>query len=376
MPIVDLVVSSEISTSARARQVCSMFDVPPADKVTLRWSGDVPLDQREWSVGLIVGPSGCGKSSVARHLFGERVDPPLVWKSRSVVDDVAVGRGVQEVTDAFSAVGFNTIPAWMRPFAVLSNGERFRVELARRLLEAEDLVVVDEFTSVVDRQVAKCGSHAVAKYARRSGKKFVAVACHYDIVDWLQPDWILEPATMTFAWRSVQPRPKLDVEIKRVPYDAWRLFAPYHYLTAELNRAAKCFVAFVEGRPTSLVAALHFPHPKVRDIMRASRGVTLPDWQGLGLFFALNDTIASAYSALGKRFRLYPAHPAFVRSAQRSSVWRAVMESGLSNRSTSGRTTTLPGKTAMGVRPCAVFEYVGPHMNRIEALALIGGSPA
>jgi hypothetical protein len=116
-----------------------------------------------------------------------------------VIDDFAGTLSMEQVSSACQAVGFNTIPAWLRPFYVLSNGERFRVELARRLLELSDPIVVDEFTSVVDRQVAQIGAHAVQKYVRRNKRKFVAVSCHYDIVDWLQPDWIFEPATMHFA---------------------------------------------------------------------------------------------------------------------------------------------------------------------------------
>ena len=62
------------------------------------------------------------------------------------------------------------------------------VDLARRLLEVKgDLIRVDEFTSVVDRQVAQIGSHAVQKHVRENRKKFVAVTCHYDVVEWLHP---------------------------------------------------------------------------------------------------------------------------------------------------------------------------------------------
>jgi hypothetical protein len=94
------------------------------------------------------------------------------------------------------------------------------------------MIVVDEFTSVVDRQVAKIGSHAVQKHIRKCGKKFVAVTCHYDVFEWLQPDWVLEPATMSFQWRSLQRRPDLAIEVSRVDHAAWKLFAPFHYLRA------------------------------------------------------------------------------------------------------------------------------------------------
>jgi len=166
-----------------------------------------------------------------------------------VIDDFAKRFSIEAVTNACQAVGFNTIPAWMRPFRVLSNGERFRVELARRILELPDPIVVDEFTSVVDRQVAQIGAHAVQKYLRKNKRQFAAISCHYDIVDWLQPDWMFEPATMTFARRSLRQRPSVDVTISRVPYFAWSLFAPFHYLTSELHRAARCFCLFVGDRP-------------------------------------------------------------------------------------------------------------------------------
>jgi hypothetical protein len=52
-------------------------------------------------------------------------------------------------------------------------------------------VVVDEFTSVVDRQIAKVGALAFGKAWRRNkGHKAVLLSCHYDIIEWLQPDWV------------------------------------------------------------------------------------------------------------------------------------------------------------------------------------------
>ena len=46
---------------------------------------------------------------------------------------------------------------------VLSNGEQFRAGLARLLLSDEKAVVLDEFTSVIDRQVARIASGAFQK---------------------------------------------------------------------------------------------------------------------------------------------------------------------------------------------------------------------
>jgi len=377
MPSVDVVVETKISTTTRARQICSMFDVPAEEKSRINWKGDVPIDERDWSVGLIVGPSGCGKSTLAADLFGEELRYKPKWQEKSVVDDFSAELSLEDITRACSSVGFNTVPAWLRPYAVLSNGERFRVDLARRLLEGGRRVCVDEFTSVVDRQVAKIGSHAVQKFVRRTDKQFVAVSCHYDIVDWLQPDWILEPATMTFTWRSVQPRPSVEVEIKKCERSLWRLFAPYHYMTAALSSAAQCYAAYIEGRPAAFAGVIHFPHPKARDIKRVSRLVTLPDWQGLGLAFALVDVVAGAYKAAGYRLRTYPAHPALIRSFARHKDWyckrRPASFDASVPRAKRGNTT---GSDIYKNRPCATFEWAGGTLEKSDGLALLAGSSA
>lgn len=357
-----MVVESALSESSRVQQLAAMFDVPPSQKSRLEWHGELPIENFPWNVGLIVGPSGCGKSSIGRKVFGAHYEAPLTWSDASVIDDFSANLKMAEITSVCQAVGFNTIPAWMRPYAVLSNGEKFRVELARRLLEMSDPIVVDEFTSVVDRQVAQIGSHAVQKFIRKNNRQFVAISCHYDIVDWLQPDWIFEPATMHFARRSLQRRPSLNVTISRIPHSTWNLFAPFHYMSAELSKGARCFGLWIDDR----IAA--FAGIKGQAIAGVSRIVTLPDWQGLGLAFVLLEKLGSAYRAIGKRFRNYPAHPGFVRG-HKPPFWSQIKRAGVFS-SISGLT---PGsRTGWGGRPCAVFEYVGPAMSLHDAEILLG----
>jgi ABC-type ATPase involved in cell division len=374
MPTVDVVVSTPVSRSTRCRQVEALFDVPAQEKQTLRWSGTVPLDARPWNIGLIVGPSGSGKSTVARELFRDALHIDPEWGAPSVLDDFPASVPLSEIASICQAVGFNTIPAWMRPYAVLSNGEKFRVMLARLLAECPELAVLDEFTSVVDRQVAKIGSHAVQKYIRKRGSKFVAVSCHSDIIEWLNPDWILEPATMTFSWRELQRRPAIECTISRVNYSAWRLFAPYHYMSRELHRGAQCFCLFIDDVPAAFLGIMHRPAPGVKTpIWGGSRTVTLPDYQGLGLAFVLSETVASAIVALDARFHAPPSHPVFVRQFSASPKWRLVKRPGIGsvNGTAAGRTGRGVGR--MGGRPNAVFDYVGPVMtDRIRARQFLG----
>jgi len=370
MPRVNVIVRSKTSQSARAAQLCGMFDVPPTKESVIKWTANIPIEEKPWSVGLVVGPSGCGKSTIARDLWGDLVDRPLDWSAPAVVDDFGAGYSMDEIAKVCQAVGFNTIPAWLRPFHVLSNGEQFRASLARRLLESDGLVVVDEFTSVVDRQVAAIGSHAVQKHIRRAGRKFVGVTCHYDVIDWLQPDWTFDPSSGVFEWRSVQPRPQIEVEIRKAPWSEWRRFAPFHYLTNSLHRAARCFVLYVNGNPAAFAGMIGRPtaglHGEIA-IMGCSRLVTLPDYQGLGFAFALIDKIGAAYKSASLRARTYPAHPALIRAFDRSSKWAMVKKPG---RHTRWRSSTSQLGSAGG-RPCAVFEWAGgPDKEAATALGI------
>ena len=367
MPAIDVVVESGFQLSTRARQVCGMFDCPPEEKQRLEWKAEFPIEDRDWSVGLIVGPSGSGKTTIARHLWPNEISKSFEWTDRSVIDDLP--GDIETTSRCLNSVGFSTVPAWLRPYHVLSNGEKFRVDIARRILEDDETIVVDEFTSVVDRRVAKIASHAVQKSIRRGKKKFVAVSCHEDVIDWLQPDWIFSPDEKSFSWRSVQPRPQARVEVARIPIEAWNLFAPFHYLSADLNLAAQCFGLWYEGTLASFIGVIHRPNRYFKNIKAASRLVTLPDFQGLGLAFHLSETIGSAYSATGFRFRNYPAHPFFVRSYNRKN-WRLLRKPGKVH--TQSIQSLLAKKGASNTsRPCATLEYIGKRMPVEDARRLL-----
>src|SRR5262249_46776545 len=157
------------------------------------------------------------------------------------------------------SVGFASPPAWLRPFHVLSTGQQFRATLARLLAEAladgqRPTIVCDEFTSVIDRTVARVGSAALARTVRKHSLNFVAVTCHEDVEAWLQPDWIYRPAEDAFSWRCLQRRPSITLDVVRCRASAWPLFAPHHYLTGALAHSAVCFLASWQGRPVAFSA--------------------------------------------------------------------------------------------------------------------------
>jgi ABC-type lipoprotein export system ATPase subunit/GNAT superfamily N-acetyltransferase len=363
-----ITVEAPIVDTPRVAQLRGMFDLEPAAASKLSWHVRLPIEDRPWQVGLIVGPSGCGKSTLARRLFPEvtALDGLADRLTRgSVVDAFPDDLPIKEVVALLSAVGFASPPAWLRPFRVLSTGQQFRVTLALLLATTPPggRLVFDEYTSVVDRTVAQVGSAALARTVRQRGQQFVAVTCHEDVEEWLQPDWVYRPAEDVFTWRLLRRRPQIALDVVRCRASAWPLFAPHHYLSHGLAPSAVCFLATWQERPVAFSAWLPFvgSGPPAR---REHRTVTLPDYQGVGIGNALSDLVASLWAGLGYRALSTTTHPAMIQARRRSPHWTMHRPPTFA----AGRAGKLRHATT---RLTAGFRYVGPPLPPVAARAML-----
>jgi ABC-type ATPase with predicted acetyltransferase domain len=186
----DIVRSWDRPSSFRVESVVGQFSL---DEVRLekRFRGAVSVEGDDWRIGVVVGRSGTGKTTIAKQLFPDAYIRGFEYSHPSILDDFPENLSTDEITRTLSSVGFSSPPDWLKSYEQLSQGEKMRVDVARAILLDQPLVVFDEFTSVVDREVAKVSSYAIQKAIRRSGKRFIAVTCHYDVVDYLEPDWVL-----------------------------------------------------------------------------------------------------------------------------------------------------------------------------------------
>lgn len=193
MPHFDIVKTNNPDVTFRVSKIQADYDVK-LEHSNEHFVGNINLPEK-WQIGVIVGPSGSGKSTIAKELFNEQLITGFQYKAKSVIDDMPKNLSVNDITKMFYSVGFGSVPSWLKPYNVLSNGEKMRVDLARALLE-KNFIVFDEFTSVVDRNVAQTACIAINKAVKKINKKFIAISCHYDILEWLQPDWVFDTSNM------------------------------------------------------------------------------------------------------------------------------------------------------------------------------------
>lgn len=147
------------------------------------------MESNEWNIMLICGNSGSGKSTILRELGAI---PKLEYDYEKAVISQFPNLTEEEVCDLLCSVGLSSVPTWLRKPQELSNGEKARLDLCKAIYETNDggIVFIDEFTSVVNRDVAKSMSFALQRYARQNGLKMVIASCHFDIIEWLQPDYV------------------------------------------------------------------------------------------------------------------------------------------------------------------------------------------
>lgn len=308
----------------RAALVKSLFNAENGHSFEL--DVDLPIDDDGWRVGLVVGPSGSGKSSLGAQLPGFALFNPRDWPADApVVEAIAPAGSFDEVTGALASVGLGNVPSWLRPFAVLSNGEQFRANLARLICEAPRRVVVDEFTSVVDRQIARVGAAAFAKAWRRTAGQAVLLSCHYDIIEWLEPDWVFDTATGQYSGRGLWRRPRLELEIRRTDWRFWPLFEPHHYLKAPRMPCAENYVGLVGGHLVAHLATS--PRFEIGNAVRACRMVVLPEWQGAGVGMRFLNGVCALQARGVNRWRrrcvtyFHTSHPGLAAALRRDPRW-------------------------------------------------------
>lgn len=349
----------------RAARVKSLFNAESGCNFDAKI--EVPDDATEYKIGVIVGPSGSGKTSAGKLLHGGGAIYQPVWPDDvPIIDAIGPSADFNDVTGALAAVGLGTVPSWMRPYSVLSNGEKFRADLARVLCERPAAVVIDEFTSVVDRQIAKMGALAFSKAWKRGPGKCVLLTCHYDVLEWIEPDWVTDTRTGQMSTVALR-RPKFDLEIYETNWRYWPIFEPHHYLKAPLMVAAKCYVGFVGDEP---VCHVGFGTRQGMSEARACRLVVMPEWQGAGVGMRFLNACCQAWLEGKNRFKkclrtlFHTSHPGLCDALRRDKKWVQVSGAMCGGN----RAKSMASIRASSIRAGGSYHSAGGYGGHLRAI--------
>jgi ABC-type ATPase involved in cell division/GNAT superfamily N-acetyltransferase len=324
---------------------------------------DLPPD----GIVLIVGTSGSGKTTILQTVDDPK--PIQIDNAKTVIENFSSAERGEEL---LLACGLRTIPAWFRLPNTLSNGEFHRFEIAVGLDQGH--CIIDEFTSVVDRDTAKSLALSVRKYFDRNPGRLYIASCHRDIIDWLDPDWVYDTDLQKLDNRRsllrLGTRPELTLTIRSTTPDYWRYFSKYHYLDTKMSRSVHCYVLLLGNKPIGFHAAIHSTNRDIHSYWRGHRTVILPEFQGMGIGTAFSDAIAEIYVSRGLRYFSKTAHPSFGEHREKSPLWRATSTNRKSRKGSyllkDGSIRAMPGYGGNAQialrdadRVCYSHEYIG-----------------
>jgi ABC-type lipoprotein export system ATPase subunit len=322
----------------------------------------------DWNIGVILGGSGSGKTTILKKC-GE-LKQPKFNQEKALISNF----DWLEPKDAalvLTSMGLSSIPTWLRPFNTLSNGEQYRATLAYLVASAKDgeVILIDEYTSVVDRDVAKAMSFSLQKYIRRENKRIIVASCHYDILEWLMPDWTCSPQKGgTLERCDYRRRPKISLQVSRVEVEAWDFFKKHHYLTEDVNKSCKFLLFEWNEKPIGIVAIINQPRKGCPNGFAISRIVITPDFQGMGLGVKLSEFAGGIIRNQDGLCFIKTVNPALGEYFNKSKLWRGTsMNNKIRHKSSSSSDTSAKNRLE---RASYCHEYIGDSIEGYEELLL------
>tara|TARA_R110000822_G_scaffold300871_1_gene424440 strand:- start:43 stop:1197 length:1155 start_codon:yes stop_codon:yes gene_type:complete len=361
---------SSIKNDNYTNYVYEAFDIQDKEETEVSVSYNLSDAKNfDWNIGVIYGSSGSGKTTILKRI-GELSKSNFDYEKPLISNFDWLEP--KEATLLLTSMGLSSVPTWLRPFHLLSNGEQYRASLAYKVGKAKDneVVLVDEYTSVVDRDVAKAMSFALQKYIRKTNKRIILASCHYDIMEWLMPDWTCSPqkggALERGEWLR-QGKPQIELQVSRVEPNTWDFFKKHHYLTEDCSKSCKFYLFSWNGKPIGINAVIPQPSGHFKNGVRESRIVVLPDYQGLGLGTTISNFTASIYKDNGYRYFTKTVHPAIGGYRNNNKKhWRGTSKNGKSPKAQNA----MGGMSGWNVlvRTSYCHEYIGEGISGYEDL--------
>jgi ABC-type ATPase with predicted acetyltransferase domain len=185
--------NSSVERSPRVLEIAEGFGLGLSDKEFVIYD-NLQVEVNSGDVVYITGQSGSGKSlllqdlSTQMQMAGMKIADlnQITLEEKPVIE--LVGKTTTEAADYLAKAGISDAWIYIRKPSELSDGQRYRLKLARVMESGADVWIADEFGAILDRITAKVVAYNIAKIARREGKIFMIATTHLDLKEELAPN--------------------------------------------------------------------------------------------------------------------------------------------------------------------------------------------
>nr|DAL48415.1 MAG TPA_asm: hypothetical protein [Caudoviricetes sp.] len=209
---INVAFKTRVNKTVRTLEIAESFGLGLDEKEWVLYDNlELNIDQGD--VVYVTGQSGSGKSVVLRELQklmaaeGKSVasiDQFTFEDDKNVIDQI--GKTTSDALGLLSMAGLNDAYLFVRKPSEMSDGQKYRLKIAKLIESGADVWVADEFGAVLDRVTAQVVASNLQRAARKVGATVIVATTHEDLVNALRPSVQIT--------KHFKERVKVDYEVK------------------------------------------------------------------------------------------------------------------------------------------------------------------
>lgn len=209
---INVAFKTRVNKTVRTLEIAESFGLGLDEKEWVLYDNlELNIDQGD--VVYVTGQSGSGKSVVLRELQklmaaeGKSVasiDQFTFEDDKNVIDQI--GKTTSDALGLLSMAGLNDAYLFVRKPSEMSDGQKYRLKIAKLIESGADVWVADEFGAVLDRVTAQVVTSNLQRAARKVGATVIVATTHEDLVNALRPSVQIT--------KHFKERVKVDYEVK------------------------------------------------------------------------------------------------------------------------------------------------------------------